>query len=400
MQMYDLPDPRGHFGPYGGVFVAETLSHALDELRDAYERCRARSGVHGRVPLRAQALRRPAEPGLPRQALVGAARRRADLPQARGPEPHRRAQDQQHHRPGAARAPHGQEARDRGDRRRHARRGLGDGGGAFRHEVRRLHGLGGHQAPGAERLPHEAARRRGGAGRVGLEDAQGRAQRSDARLGDERRGHLLHHRHGRGPASVSDDGARFPVGDRRGMQAADARDDRPPARRGDRLRRRRLERDGHLLSVHRGREGAPDRRRSGGRGPGDRQARGLAQRRHARRAARQPHLPAAGRQRADHRDAFGVRRPGLSRRRAGARLAEGHARAEYVSITDDEALKALQRPVPTARASFPALESAHAVAYAAKIAPSMPKDKALLVNLSGRGDKDMQTVADRMGIKL
>src|SRR5258706_3305382 len=40
MEMYDLPDPRGHFGPYGGVFVAETLSHALDELREAYERCR------------------------------------------------------------------------------------------------------------------------------------------------------------------------------------------------------------------------------------------------------------------------------------------------------------------------------------------------------------------------
>ena len=39
--MYDLPDARGHFGPYGGVFVAETLTHALDELRDAYERARA-----------------------------------------------------------------------------------------------------------------------------------------------------------------------------------------------------------------------------------------------------------------------------------------------------------------------------------------------------------------------
>src|SRR5574338_364800 len=38
MQMYDLPDVRGHFGPYGGTFVAETLVHALDELRDAYER--------------------------------------------------------------------------------------------------------------------------------------------------------------------------------------------------------------------------------------------------------------------------------------------------------------------------------------------------------------------------
>ncbi|MCW5626137.1 MAG: pyridoxal-phosphate dependent enzyme, partial [Burkholderiales bacterium] len=40
MQMYDLPDPKGHFGPYGGVFVAETLIHALDELRENYERLR------------------------------------------------------------------------------------------------------------------------------------------------------------------------------------------------------------------------------------------------------------------------------------------------------------------------------------------------------------------------
>src|SRR4051794_11328535 len=39
MRMYDLPDRGGHFGPYGGVFVAETLVHALDELRAAYERC-------------------------------------------------------------------------------------------------------------------------------------------------------------------------------------------------------------------------------------------------------------------------------------------------------------------------------------------------------------------------
>src|SRR5436190_15106781 len=40
MRMHDLPDARGHFGPYGGVFVAETLTQALDELRAAYERCR------------------------------------------------------------------------------------------------------------------------------------------------------------------------------------------------------------------------------------------------------------------------------------------------------------------------------------------------------------------------
>ena len=40
MQLYDLPDPKGHFGPYGGVFVAETLSQALEELNAAYDACR------------------------------------------------------------------------------------------------------------------------------------------------------------------------------------------------------------------------------------------------------------------------------------------------------------------------------------------------------------------------
>ena len=44
MKPYDLPDQRGHFGPYGGVFVAETLMHALDELRAAYERYRTDPG--------------------------------------------------------------------------------------------------------------------------------------------------------------------------------------------------------------------------------------------------------------------------------------------------------------------------------------------------------------------
>ena len=97
-----------------------------------------------------------------------------------------------------------------------------------------------------------------------------------------------------------------------------------------------------------------------------------------------------------HSVSAGLDYPG---RRAGACLAEGHARAEYVAITDDEALKAFS-DLCHYEGIIPALESAHAVAYAVKIAPTLPKDKALLVNLSGRGDKDMQTVADRMGIKL
>ena len=148
MRMYDLPDASGHFGPYGGVFVAETLIHALDELKARLRALPRRPGVPRRVRLRAQALRRAAEPRLSRPALVRALRRRADLPQARGPEPHRRAQDQQRDRPGAARAAHGQAARDRRDRRRHARRRGRHDRRALRHGVRGLHGRGGRQAPG------------------------------------------------------------------------------------------------------------------------------------------------------------------------------------------------------------------------------------------------------------
>jgi len=74
-------------------------------------------------------------------------------------------------------------------------------------------------------------------------------------------------------------------------------------------------------------------------------------------------------------------------------------RAQYVAVTDDEALKAFHE-LCRREGIIPALESAHAVAYAMQIAPGMPKDTILLVNLSGRGDKDMHTVAERSGIKF
>ncbi|MDB5834134.1 MAG: tryptophan synthase subunit beta [Caballeronia sp.] len=72
-------------------------------------------------------------------------------------------------------------------------------------------------------------------------------------------------------------------------------------------------------------------------------------------------------------------------------------RAEYVGITDEEALKGFH-DCCRIEGIIPALESSHALAYAAKLAPTLPKDKLLLVNLSGRGDKDMHTVAERTGI--
>lgn len=72
-------------------------------------------------------------------------------------------------------------------------------------------------------------------------------------------------------------------------------------------------------------------------------------------------------------------------------------RAEYVGITDDEAMEAFDM-LCRYEGIIPALESSHALAYAAKIAPTLDKDKLLLVNLSGRGDKDIDTVAKASGV--
>jgi tryptophan synthase beta chain len=74
-------------------------------------------------------------------------------------------------------------------------------------------------------------------------------------------------------------------------------------------------------------------------------------------------------------------------------------RAQYVNITDDEALAAFHSCCRI-EGIIPALESSHAIAQAIKMAPTLPKDQIILVNLSGRGDKDMHTVAERAGIVL
>ncbi len=74
-------------------------------------------------------------------------------------------------------------------------------------------------------------------------------------------------------------------------------------------------------------------------------------------------------------------------------------RAEYVNITDDEAVEAFYA-LTRMEGIIPALESSHALAYAMKLAPTMAKDEVILVNLSGRGDKDMHTVAEREEAEL
>ncbi|MBN8476169.1 tryptophan synthase subunit beta [Sulfuritalea sp.] len=74
-------------------------------------------------------------------------------------------------------------------------------------------------------------------------------------------------------------------------------------------------------------------------------------------------------------------------------------RAEYATITDAEALQAFH-DLCHFEGIIPALESSHALAHAAKMAPTLSSDKILLVNLSGRGDKDMHTVAEKSGIRF
>jgi tryptophan synthase beta chain len=74
-------------------------------------------------------------------------------------------------------------------------------------------------------------------------------------------------------------------------------------------------------------------------------------------------------------------------------------RVVYDAVTDDEALAAFHA-LTRVEGIIPALESSHALAYAAKLAPTLRKDQSILINLSGRGDKDMHTVAAREGINL
>ena len=74
-------------------------------------------------------------------------------------------------------------------------------------------------------------------------------------------------------------------------------------------------------------------------------------------------------------------------------------RAEYVPATDKEAVYAFNYLSKT-EGIIPAIESAHAVAYAMKLAPTLPKDKIMVINISGRGDKDVAAIARYMGVDL
>jgi len=103
-----------------------------------------------------------------------------------------------------------------------------------------------------------------------------------------------------------------------------------------------------------------------------------------------------GQIRETHSIAAGLDYPGVGPELAWLKTT---GRADYVSVTDDEALAAL-RTLSETEGIVPALESAHAIAHAIKVAPTMASDQTMIINLSGRGDKDMQTVARALGVTL
>ena len=258
-------------------------------------------------------------------------------------------------------------------------------------DVRGVHGRGRRGAPGAQRLPHEPARRQGPSRAERLADAQGRGQRGAARLGHERALDVLRARLGDGPASLSHDGARLPPRDRGGDTRAVEEAHRPAARSAGRLRRRRLQCDGPLLAVHQGPARAHRRRGAGRPRHRERQARRGDRRGRGRGPARQHELSPPERRRAGGRGALDLRRPRLSRRGSRARVLQGpgpfrvrvgHRRRGARGLSDAHAARgdhAGARVRPRGR-------PCHARRRADE------EDRGVVVGLSGRGDKDVHTV--------
>ena len=206
---------RGYFGAYGGRFAPETLMAPLEELGAAFERCR-RDRALPRRARRAAAQTTPAGPRRDRRRPPDRERRRrAD--RARSARIFSTPAPTSSTTRSARSCSRGAWARARVV----AETGAGQHGVATaaaaaqaRPAVPRLHGRRGHGAPGAERLAHAPARRGGRRRRLGLADPEGRDQRGHARLDGERRDDALRSRLGARPASLPHDRARVPVGDR------------------------------------------------------------------------------------------------------------------------------------------------------------------------------------------
>ncbi len=399
MQMYDLPDPRGHFGPYGGVFVAETLSHALDELREAYERCRRDAAFMAEFHSELKHY-------VGRPSPVYHAKRWSTL--LGGAQIYLKREDLNHTGAHKINNTIGQAllARYMGKRRVIAETGAGMHGVAAATVAARFGMtcvvyMGSEDVKrqsanvyrmkllGAEVVPVESGSRT-------LKDALNEAMR-DWVTNVEDTYYIIGTVAGPHPYPMMVRDFQSVIGEECKLQMPELTGRQPDAVIAC------VGGGSNAMGIFYPYIGDAKVKLIGVEAAGE----GLASGRHAASlCAGTPGVlhgnrtyllqDANGQITETHSISAGLDYPGVGPEHAWLK---DQQRAEYVAVTDDEALKAFS-DLCHYEGIIPALESAHAAAYAAKIAPSLAKDRTLLVNLSGRGDKDMHTVAQKMGMKL
>ncbi len=397
MQMYDLPDRKGHFGPYGGVFVAETLIHALDELRDQYEKLRT-------DPAFLAEFAHELKHYVGRPSPVYHARRLSE--KSGGAQIWFKREDLNHTGAHKINNTIGQAlvARHMGKRRIIAETGAGQHGVASatiaaRYGMECVVYMGSEdiqrQSPnvyrmkllGATVVPVES-------GSKTLKDALNEAMR-DWVTNVENTFYIIGTVAGPHPYPMMVRDFNSVVGKELLTQLPEVIGRQPDA----------------ILACVGGGSNAMgafypyiphrDVRLIGVEAAGL----GLDSGKHAATlCAGRPGVlhgnrtylmqDENGQITETHSISAGLDYPGVGPEHAWLK---DTGRAEYVAVTDDEALEAFHL---TCRLEgiIPALESSHAVAYAMKLAATLPPEQVLLVNLSGRGDKDMNTVARHSGI--
>ncbi|CAG2154293.1 Tryptophan synthase beta chain [Cupriavidus campinensis] len=397
--MYDLPDSRGHFGPYGGTFVSETLVHALDELREAYAQSQ-------NDPAFDAEYRRELKHFVGRPSPIYHAQRWSET--LGGAQIFLKREDLNHTGAHKINNVIGQAilARKMGKKRVIAETGAGMHGVATATIAARF-GMECVVYMGAEDVQRQAANvyrmKLLGAtvvpvesGSRTLKDALNEAMR-DWVTNVESTFYIIGTVAGPHPYPMMVRDFQCVIGEEAKVQMPELAGRQPDA----------------VIACVGGGSNAmgifypyidyPDVQLIGVEAAGD----GLETGRHAASLTggspgvlhgNRTYLlqDANGQIIETHSVSAGLDYPGVGPEHAWLK---DIGRAQYVPITDDEALKAFH-DCCRIEGIIPALESSHAIAYACKLAPTLPKDKLLLVNLSGRGDKDMHTVAERAGLKL
>ena len=399
MQMVDLPDARGHFGPYGGVFVAETLMHALAELRQAYDHCRGDAGFH-------QELRHELKHFVGRPSPVYHARRWSQ--QLGGAQIYLKREDLNHTGAHKINNTVGQAliARHMGKPRVIAETGAGQHGVATA-TVAARYGMQCVVYMGATDIERQAVnvyrmKLLGAAvvpvesGSKTLKDALNEAMR-DWVTHVEDTFYIIGTVAGPHPYPMLVRDFNSIVSKEAVVQMPELAGRQPDAVIACVGGGSNAMGIFHAYVPHAG------VRLIGVEAAGE----GIATGRHAASlCAGTPGVlhgnrtyllqDANGQIAETHSISAGLDYPGVGPEHAWLK---DSGRAEYVAVSDAEALQAFH-DLCRYEGIIPALESAHALAYAAKLAATLPRERLLLVNLSGRGDKDIHTVARLSGITL